>query len=525
MDDVVSVKLGEPREKSGPLLSPLPYGGMSTAPLFKSHSNGASGSGQAGLGTALRPFDKLRAAQEKRVSSRVEEAGRLQGSPSYRVMAPSVHEQSEENIHMIHDVDNKINNDPEVRTQDLPDPLVPTKPAPPVVYVPPSIEQQQRIREVVTKEDLARLSKEVTTLYQQVEKEVTKSRTHATQALTWLNEARGIIMASPELFTLAELRVNQTRILLQQVKSSKNDAERYQTRLVSWNMFWLILFMALFALDSLISNILQTQGWVVPPAALTNPETLTPSLVWYFQPWLCVLVGGIGGALAALTTLGRAISRREYDSALNLDYYLNALKGVVLGGVVYYLLLGGFITAAATSTIGTEVAGLTQRVQVASSPLFILMAFLAGFAQQRLLALLPQVWGNVTGSKEQVEDSFTANRSPVEPVPVEVVPAPVGGGGGYRPALGEPSTAVPEPVERRQAFPKVQGQGTTSRHRTYNGDHPYTAPQPTIAPDGPYVPDPSLGPTGPYSDEPDPSVARNELGEDKPVVPFANAKR
>ena len=255
----------------------------------------------------------------------------LQGSPITRLMEPpDIDHPTEENSNMKHDTDDQIDNqnqnhnnghqnDGTVGTRDLPDPTVrpEDRKRHKVGVTELTPDQQLRIAELVQVEELNRLSQQISSLYKQVEEEIAESREHAAQAFTWLNDARRILIGSPGLYTLAELQIHQTRLLLKQVKASDDGAKQYQRRLIGWNLFWLVVFVLLFAFDGGITKWLLSMGIVEPPPQLVNTD-LSPTLVWYFQPWLCVLVGGIGGALAAITVLGRSISRREYDPSLNL---------------------------------------------------------------------------------------------------------------------------------------------------------------------------------------------------------------
>lgn len=309
--------------------------------------------------------------------------------------------------------------DPEVGNRVLPDAWEPP-PAPTVVYVTPTKEEEQTIRESVTKDDLERLRKAITDLYAEVEKQLAGSRDRAAEALGWLNEARTITMARPQHFPLAELRVAQTRVLLQQVAYSEAGAAQHQSRLVVWSLLWLLLLGGLYVLDGAVASTLVNSRLLAAPPGV--PDTALPTLVWGFPPILCLLVGGIGGVMAALITLGREVSRREYDPASNTDYYASPVTGALLGVLVYYIFLGGLITAVATTEITTNASDLGHQIQAGRSPLFIVAALLAGFAQARMLALLPQVWSNVTGTDSS--QSTPAPTPKVEDVPVAMEPTP-----------------------------------------------------------------------------------------------------
>jgi hypothetical protein len=289
--------------------------------------------------------------------------------------------------------------DGRVSTRDLTGPTMTQELAQEVTVTRPTQEEGERIGKIVTKEDITRLSQKVNQLYGEVKGQLVATRQHSTQAFSWLNEAHTIIVARPEQFLLAELRVHQTELLLKQVDFSQDAAKQYAMRLNLWNLTGLAILGTFFVLDGPITSRLLALRWILPPEGFSAPEI--NSLSWYFQPWLCALAGGIGGSLTALIILGREVKAREYDPASNTDYYLNGLKGFIFGMVTYFILLGGFISSVPSTTIASEAGHLMQRVQVAGSSPFILFAFLAGFEQQRLLTLLARIWGNLTGQPDE----------------------------------------------------------------------------------------------------------------------------
>lgn len=301
--------------------------------------------------------------------------------------------------------------DEDAGIRELPDVLVPPAAPHAPVVVPIDVATGQKISEVVTKKDLAALKKAISDLYERTTSELAPNSAKAALALGWLSEARAIGLGRPEQYPIAELRVAQTRTLLEQFKQSRDAIAQYARGLVIANILWIVLFGVLFFLDQWV----QAGGF---------PTLNLKAISVIFPPWLCVLAGGLGGGLAALVALGRGISRREFNPDDNLDYYLNALKGAVLGGVTYYLILGGFVTAAATSGVnvaaGMEGGSLLDSMQAGASesPLFIVIAFVAGLAQQRLLALLGRIWNQRTGDSD-----LTPNATPNNDIASVFVPA------------------------------------------------------------------------------------------------------
>lgn len=312
--------------------------------------------------------------------------------------------------------------DEETTTRQLPDLFErePTDPAVPGTTI--GAEEGAKVLAAVTARDVARLMGEVTALYRRVEGELASSPHRAAEALGWLNEARTILLARPEHFPLAELRVQQARVLLRRVANSERDLRADLAGLVQWNLAWLILLALLFGLDGALVGRFPGPPW--------RPADAPASLTWFFPPWPAVLAGGIGGALAALILLGTQQSRRSYDAGSQLDYRLNPLKGAVWGGVMFYLVLAGFVTTAAITALDDATLSLADQARAAMSPLMIIVAFLAGLAQPRMLLLLRRIWGEVTGEGKDDNPTPAPTPTPAEEVPVATDPAPAGGASG-----------------------------------------------------------------------------------------------
>lgn len=335
----------------------------------------------------------------------------LVGSPATRMMPPAAPPEPELEL---------------PGSRNLPDAtdLRPSTPpaAPPVTVVMPRPEDEERIRERVSREDLDRLMAEVGQLYTRVESELASSPYQSAEVLGWLHEARTILMARPQNYPLAELRLNQTRLRLRQVAESQQAAGRVRGRLIGWNLFFMLFFGTLLAIDWTLTRTLVARGLLLPPRL---PNMGEPTLSWFFPPWLCLLMGGIGGALSALYVLQYVIRRREYDPDALWSYLLQPLTGAFLGAVTYYLLLTGFLAATVSTTFQIDPFDLATQIQIARSPLFLLVAFSAGVAQQSFWNLIRRFWRSTTNSEEERQQ-----REPIalEPVPVESAPPTQGDG-------------------------------------------------------------------------------------------------
>lgn len=287
--------------------------------------------------------------------------------------------------------------------------------------------------EAVSDGEIQALGERIKDLYEQVTAELADSPHNEVQAIAWLRDARTDLLSTPRDYPSAEMRVARTETLLARVKFSRAEVTKHLGGLAGLNVIILVILGLLFVLDGAAGALLAGVSFLQPipeslqtaqiaevtdpNATVTTPppdasetnisqpeqgDVFFPSVTLFFPPWLCVLAGGIGGALNALIALGNATKRHRYNPADNLDYQTNALKGGVLGGIMYYLILGGFVTLATTAG-NSEAANLPARVQAASSPLFILLSFIAGLSQDGVIRLLRNIWESRTGQNAAAE--------------------------------------------------------------------------------------------------------------------------
>ncbi|MBA3534537.1 MAG: tripartite tricarboxylate transporter TctB family protein [Ardenticatenales bacterium] len=428
MDEASPLPAQTPPEEESPLLDPLPY------------------AAEPAEVPAATPIPDNPLEPEELFATRSLESSGLLGSPMHRLMGPSVTSATTRDL-------------PETGSRNLPDLTEIVDPAntshqppqaPPVAITTPSDEEAKRIEEQVTKADLERLMGEVTLLYKRVEEELASSRYQSAEALGWLNEARTILMARPYHYPLAELRVQQTRVLLRQVAESQTASGKAKSGLVAWSLFWLLLLGGLFATDWILSQSLVSRGLLTPPA-LSADVLGEPSLAWFFPPWLCMLMGGLGGVIAALYILQHAISRREYDPTSGTSYLLHPITGMAAGLVIYYLLLAGFLAATVSTTLQVDALDLATQIQIARSPLFLLVAFIGGLAQQSVWRVLRRVWDSVAGVEEKTPEVAPV---PVESVPVATEPAPVEPAPSDNGSASDPSAYDPSASPEYHPFPK-----------------------------------------------------------------------
>lgn len=225
-------------------------------------------------------------------------------------------------------------------------------------------------------------------LYKQVATEFSNPPASAERALTLLREARQLMINSPEEYVNAEYRMMQVTSMLDRVKESRKQSGFYGPRILGYEAGWLLLLLLglVFAtpLTRWITAISGVQG-----AALLNINPILNTMIW----------GGIGGVVGALYTLWWHISETQnFDRNYMMWYMVQPLMGLVLGGIMFLVLTGGFLILQVD--ISSEKASTGARL------LPYLTAVLAGFRQnfiyeqlERLMALFTPATKK-TGSDE-----------------------------------------------------------------------------------------------------------------------------
>lgn len=177
------------------------------------------------------------------------------------------------------------------------------------------------------------LHQQIDTLYKQVATEYSSPPAKAERALTMLREARTLLIESPEEYVNAEYRMMQVRAMLDRVKESRSQSTHYGPRILGYQAAWLVVLLLglVFAapLTQWITRIGNVSG-----AALLNLYPVINTMMW----------GGIGGVVGALYTLWWHISQeQDFDRHYLMWYLVQPLMGVVLGGIIFLVLAGGFL--------------------------------------------------------------------------------------------------------------------------------------------------------------------------------------
>ena len=211
--------------------------------------------------------------------------------------------------------------------------------------------------------DRKKINHDIDDLYRQVATEFSSPPAKAELALSMLREARQILLDTPEEAVAAEYRTMQVQAMLRRVQTSREQSRFYAPRVLIYQALWLVVLLAGMIFAGPLSTWIASVGTVTGPS-LMNIYPIFNTMIW----------GGIGGIVGALYTLWWHISeQQDFDRNYMTWYLVQPLLGLVLGGIVFLLLAGGFLILQVNLTDDKAVTGARL--------LPYLAAVLAGFRQ------------------------------------------------------------------------------------------------------------------------------------------------
>jgi hypothetical protein len=180
------------------------------------------------------------------------------------------------------------------------------------------------------------LHRQIDELYKQVATEFSSPPEKAERTLALLREARQVLLETPENYVAAEYRTMQVRAMLDRVSESRKQSGHYGPRILAYEAVWLVFMLAglIFAAPlagwlTRIANI-----GVANEAAILNIYPILNTMMW----------GAIGGVVGALYSLWWHISeQQDFDRHYLMWYLVQPMLGLVLGGIVFLLMAGGFL--------------------------------------------------------------------------------------------------------------------------------------------------------------------------------------
>ena len=205
------------------------------------------------------------------------------------------------------------------------------------------------------------LHQQIDELYQQVTAEFSSPPGNADHMLKLLQEARQILLESPENYVAAEYRIAQVRSTMSRTRESRTQSARLAPRVFVYEVVWLVLFLLGLVFAAPLAGVFTRAG---------NITGATASDLFPF--WNTLMWGGIGGIIGALYALWWHVSdQQDFDRQYVMWYLVQPIMGVVLGGIVYLLLSAGFLVLQITPSDPNAGARLLP----------YLLAVLAGFRQ------------------------------------------------------------------------------------------------------------------------------------------------
>jgi hypothetical protein len=246
------------------------------------------------------------------------------------------------------------------------------EPEPPAPPPPPERTEDQkliivqRLDAVLDQGWQKALHQQIDDLYKQVATEFSSPPEKAERSLAMLREARQILLETPEDYVSAEYRTMQVRAILDRARESRKQSGYYGPRILVYEAVWLLFLLAGLIFSAPLAGWLTriAQIGVANEAALLNIYPILNTMIW----------GGIGGVVGALYSLWWHISeQQDFDRNYLTWYLVQPLLGLVLGGIVFLLMAGGFLLL--------QVNLQDPDAAIAARLLPYLTAVLAGFRQ------------------------------------------------------------------------------------------------------------------------------------------------
>lgn len=274
--------------------------------------------------------------------------------------------------------------------RDIQEPATPVKPLElPVLNV--TEEERQAILKWWGDRRIRELSTDIDATYEEVRRKVGENESIATDAFNQLLKARDILIRrDAERIAQAEYYIEQVRVRLKRASESEAAAKKVQWPLLGWGLFWGVIFLALL----IMAGMDWFQGLFQPASqaqALVELDVFLSAMLW----------GGIGGAVAVLYSLFKHVGMRDFDSQYVISYVGKPFLGLIVGATVYMIL--ALVVRALGIVPASQAAGEVETIPAIAPGVVYLVAWAAGFKENRLLELVDRVMKQVFGSSDKEE--------------------------------------------------------------------------------------------------------------------------
>lgn len=274
--------------------------------------------------------------------------------------------------------------------RDIQEPATPVKPLElPVLNV--TEEERQAILKWWGDRRIRELSTDIDATYEEVRRKVGENESIATDAFNQLLKARDILIRrDAERIAQAEFYIEQVRVRLKRASESEAAAKKVQWPLLGWGLFWGVIFLALL--------IMAGMDWF---QGLFQPASQAQTLVELDVFLSAMLWGGIGGAVAVLYSLFKHVGMRDFDNQYVISYVGKPFLGLIVGATVYMIL--ALVVRALGIVPASQAAGEVETIPAIAPGVVYLVAWAAGFKENRLLELVDRVMKQVFGSSDKEE--------------------------------------------------------------------------------------------------------------------------
>jgi hypothetical protein len=233
---------------------------------------------------------------------------------------------------------------------------------------------------------LKALHEQIDELYRQISTDYASPPANNEQMLKMLHDARQTLIENPEEYVNAEYRTREVRAMLERTRKSRHDGTHYGIWLLFYQVGWAVVLLAGLVMAAPLTAALNRLGNISGPTAGD-----------IFPFWSTMMWGGIGGVIGALYMLWWHVAdRQDFDGQYSLWYLVQPLMGLVLGGIMFLVLAGGFLVVQVDLT--------NPQATTAVRLLPYLVAVLAGFRQNwvyeqldRLMAVFTPAAGGGKG--------------------------------------------------------------------------------------------------------------------------------
>jgi hypothetical protein len=255
---------------------------------------------------------------------------------------------------------------------------------------PPQISPEVSERTVLGRlgeKRLQDLFKEIDALVMEAAQVLSVDEEGLEKALSLLREARDITIERPRQFDEAEYRVAKVRAMLERRKISGRWSVVYGYPVLIYEVVWFLLLLGSLLFDHSLAV------FIANLTEVTFSDMASLSMEHIFPYWNTMAWGGIGGVVGSLYSLyWHAAYVKDFDRQYVMNYIVQPIMGIILGGIVYLLFAGGLTSI---QVLAGQATGVSEAAQTMANPTIkafhSVVAVVAGFRNRFVYEMLDRV--------------------------------------------------------------------------------------------------------------------------------------